>query len=125
MRWVSLDTWGIKNASELRAIETGALLHDIGKLAIDDYILNRPGRLNSYEFETMKSHAIAGEEILKQVQFPFPVAEIVRAHHERWGGTGYPDGLKGDAIPLGARILTIADTFDALRSSRPYKLSMG
>lgn len=115
----------IKDANELQAIETGALLHDIGKLAIDDYILNRPDRLSSYEFEKMKTHTIAGEEILKQVQFPFPVAEIVRAHHERWDGTGYPDGLKGDEIPLGARILIIADTFDALRSSRPYKMSYG
>jgi diguanylate cyclase (GGDEF)-like protein/putative nucleotidyltransferase with HDIG domain len=116
---------GIKDANELRAIETGALLHDIGKLAIEDYILNRPDRLNSYEFEKMKAHTIAGEEILKQVQFPFPVAGIVRAHHERWDGTGYPDGLKGDEIPLGGRILIIADTFDALRSSRPYKMSYG
>src|SRR5262249_54007586 len=77
------------------------------------------------EFEKMKLHASAGDEILQQIQFPFPVAKYVRYHHEKWDGTGYPDGLKGEAIPLGARILSIADAFDAIRSSRPYKLSFG
>jgi diguanylate cyclase (GGDEF)-like protein/putative nucleotidyltransferase with HDIG domain len=115
----------INNPSELMAIETGSLLHDIGKIAIDDYILNKPGRLTRQEFEKMKVHAAAGDEILQQVQFPFPVAEYVRSHHERWDGLGYPDGLKGESIPLGARILAIADAFDAIRSSRPYKLSFG
>jgi diguanylate cyclase (GGDEF)-like protein/putative nucleotidyltransferase with HDIG domain len=115
----------ISNPSELMAIETGSLLHDIGKIAIDDYILNKPGRLTRQEFEKMKIHAAAGDEILQQVQFPFPVAEYVRSHHERWDGLGYPDGLKGESIPLGARILAIADAFDAIRSSRPYKLSFG
>jgi len=116
---------GITDAAELMAIETGSLLHDIGKLAIDDYILNKPGRLSKQEFEKMKMHAPAGDEILQQIQFPFPVAKYVRAHHEKWDGTGYPDGLKGEQIPLGARILSIADAFDAIRSSRPYKLSFG
>lgn len=115
---------GIKNPDELKAIETGALLHDIGKLAIDDYILNKPGRLSKQEFEKIKMHAAAGDEILQQVRFPFPVAKYVRHHHERWDGQGYPDGLKGEEIPIGARILAIADAFDAIRFSRPYKLSI-
>jgi diguanylate cyclase (GGDEF)-like protein/putative nucleotidyltransferase with HDIG domain len=115
----------ITNENELRAIETGSLLHDIGKLAIEDYILNKPGRLSKQEFEKMKLHATAGDEILRQVQFPFPVAKYVRCHHERWDGKGYPDGLRGEDIPIGARILSIADAFDAIRSSRPYKSSFG
>jgi diguanylate cyclase (GGDEF)-like protein/putative nucleotidyltransferase with HDIG domain len=116
---------GITDPNELMAIETGSLLHDIGKLAIDDYILNKPGRLSKQEFEKMRMHAPAGGEILEQIQFPFPVAKYVRYHHERWDGTGYPDGLKGNAIPLGARILAVADAFDAIRSSRSYKMSFG
>jgi diguanylate cyclase (GGDEF)-like protein/putative nucleotidyltransferase with HDIG domain len=113
---------GIKDPDELKAIETGALLHDIGKLAIDDYILNKPGKLSKLEFDKIKMHSTAGDEILKQIRFPFPVAKYVRYHHERYDGTGYPDGLKEEAIPLGARILTIADAYDAIRFSRPYKL---
>jgi len=116
---------GITDANVLRAIETGSLLHDIGKLAIEDYILNKPGRLSRHEFEKMKLHSTAGDEILRQVQFPFPVAQYVRCHHERWDGKGYPDGLKGTDIPIGARILSISDAFDAIRSSRPYKSSFG
>lgn len=116
---------GVSDPNELRAIETGALLHDIGKLAIEDYILNKPGRLSRQEFEKMKLHATAGDEILRQVQFPFPVAQYVRFHHERWDGTGYPDQLKGEEIPVGARILSIADAFDAIRSTRPYKSAFG
>jgi diguanylate cyclase (GGDEF)-like protein/putative nucleotidyltransferase with HDIG domain len=112
---------GITDTKLLMAIETGALLHDIGKLAVDDCILNKPAPLNSRELEKMKVHSAAGDEILRQIQFPFPVAELVRFHHERYDGTGYPDGLRGDNIPLGARILIIADTFDAIRSNRPYK----
>jgi diguanylate cyclase (GGDEF)-like protein/putative nucleotidyltransferase with HDIG domain len=113
---------GIKDPNELKAIETGSLLHDIGKLAIDDYILNKPGKLSKQEFEKIKMHASAGDEILQQIRFPFPVAKYVRCHHERWDGLGYPDGLRGEDIPLGARILAIADAFDAIRFSRPYKL---
>lgn len=113
---------GIKDPDVLKAIQTGALLHDIGKLAIDDYILNKPGRLSKQEFEKIKMHVQAGEEILRQIRFPFPVADYVRCHHERWDGLGYPNGLKGEEIPLGGRILAIADAFDAIRYSRPYKL---
>ncbi len=115
---------GISNVNELMAIRTGALLHDIGKLAVDDYILNKPGKLTVQEFDKMKMHAQAGHEIVEQIRFPFPVATYVRGHHERWDGRGYPDGLIEEAIPLGARILTIADAFDAMRSWRPYKSSL-
>ena len=115
---------GIKDPNELKAIETGSLLHDIGKLAIDDYILNKPGRLSKEEFEKIKVHAAAGDEILQHVHFPFPAAKYVRHHHERWDGNGYPDGLKGEEIPLGSRILAVADAFDAIRFSRPYKLAI-
>jgi len=118
------DLCGIRDQSELKAIETGSLLHDIGKIAVEDYILNKPGRLSKNEYEKVKIHAAAGDEILQQVSFPFPVAKYVRYHHERWDGLGYPDGLKGEEIPLGARILAIADAFDAIRFSRPYKLSV-
>jgi diguanylate cyclase (GGDEF)-like protein/putative nucleotidyltransferase with HDIG domain len=113
---------GIKDPKELKAIRTGSLLHDIGKFAIDDYILNKPGRLSKQEFDKVKMHVQAGDEILQQINFPFPVAEYVRCHHERWDGLGYPKGLKGEQIPLGGRILAIADAFDAIRYSRPYKL---
>jgi diguanylate cyclase (GGDEF)-like protein len=114
---------GISDPQELLIIDIGSLLHDIGKLAVDDYILSKPGTLSAEEFEKMKTHTTAGEEILEQIRFPFPAAKCVRAHHERWDGGGYPDGLKEEEIPVGARILAIADTFDAFRSSRPYKLS--
>jgi diguanylate cyclase (GGDEF)-like protein/putative nucleotidyltransferase with HDIG domain len=116
---------GITDKNELMAIETGSLLHDIGKLAVEDYILNKPGKLSKQEFEKMKKHSEAGDEILRQIKFPFPASNYVRSHHERWDGKGYPDGLKEEEIPLGARILAIADAFDAIRSSRPYKLSFG
>ena len=115
---------GIKDPDELKAITTGALLHDIGKLAIDDYILNKPGKLSKQEFDKIKMHATAGDEILKQIHFPFPVAKYVRYHHERYDGDGYPDGLEGERIPLGARILAVADAFDAMTSERPYRGAM-
>ncbi len=114
----------IKDPNELKAIKTAALLHDIGKLAIDDYILNKPGRLSKEEFEKIKVHAAAGDEILQHVHFPYPAAKYVRHHHERWDGNGYPDGLKGEEIPLASRILAVADAFDAIRFSRPYKLAI-
>ncbi|MBM3790833.1 MAG: HD domain-containing protein, partial [Acidobacteria bacterium] len=116
---------GVTDPKALLALETGSLLHDIGKLSVDDYILSKPGRLTEREFDKMKRHSAAGAEILAQIRFPFPVAEYVRSHHERWDGSGYPDGLQGEQIPIGARILIIADTFDALRSSRPYKSPLG
>ncbi len=110
---------------EMRALQTAAFLHDIGKLAVPEHIINKPGKLTPEEFEKMKIHPIVGADILERVRFPYPVVPMVRAHHEWWDGSGYPDGLAGDAIPIGARILTVVDCFDALVSDRPYRKSLG
>jgi len=107
--------------AEIEALKAGALLHDIGKIAVPDYILNKPGKLTAPEFERMKMHTIVGAQILGRVAFHYPVVPIVRHHHERWDGAGYPDGLKGEEIPLTARILTVVDCFDALREDRQYR----
>src|SRR5437762_1788703 len=107
--------------ADIEALRAGALLHDIGKIAVPDYILNKPGKLTALEFEKMKMHTIVGAQILGRVDFPYPVVPIVRHHHERWDGGGYPDGLKGEEIPLTARILTVVDCFDALREDRQYR----
>jgi len=112
------------NLDQLNAIRAAAMLHDIGKLAVPEHILSKPGRLTPEEFEKMKIHPIVGAEILDRVQFPYPVVPIVRSHHEKWDGTGYPDGLKSEAIPVGARILSAVDCFDALASERPYRQAM-
>jgi putative nucleotidyltransferase with HDIG domain len=109
---------------ELKAIEAAALLHDTGKLAVPERILNKPGKLTAAEFETMKLHVDVGADILSAIDFPFPVVPIVRAHHERWDGKGYPNGLKGTDIPIGARILSVVDCYDALTSDRPYRPAM-
>ena len=106
---------------ELAALEAAALLHDIGKLAVPDHIISKPGKLTPEEFEKMKIHPVVGAEILERVQFPYPVAPIVRAHHEKWDGSGYPYGLKGEDIPIGARILSAVDCLDALASHRQYR----
>ncbi|MDX6443190.1 MAG: hypothetical protein QOH71_264 [Blastocatellia bacterium] len=107
--------------AEIEALKAGALLHDIGKIAVPDYILNKPGKLTAAEFERMKMHTIVGAQILGRVDFHYPVVPIVRHHHERWDGCGYPDGLQGEDIPLTARILTVVDCFDALREDRQYR----
>lgn len=112
------------STSEIEALRAAALLHDIGKLAIPEHIINKPGKLTPEEFEKMKIHPIVGAEILERVAFPYPVAPIVRSHHEKWDGTGYPDGLKGDEIPIGARVLTAVDVLDALASDRQYRSAM-
>jgi putative nucleotidyltransferase with HDIG domain len=112
---------GVREDSTLHAVEAASLLHDMGKLAIPEHILNKPGRLTPSEFEKMKLHAAIGADILSAIHFPYPVVPIVRHHHENWDGTGYPDGLLGTDIPIGARILSVVDCFDALTSDRPYR----
>ena len=110
--------------AQLHAVRAASMLHDIGKLAVPENILSKPGRLTPEEFEKMKIHPIVGSEILDRVEFPYPVVPIVRSHHERWDGSGYPDGLKREAIPIGARILSAVDCFDALASERPYRRAL-
>ncbi|HWC76861.1 MAG TPA: diguanylate cyclase [Blastocatellia bacterium] len=112
------------NDAEIEALKAGAILHDIGKLAVPDYILNKPGQLTAAEFEKMKVHTIVGAEILERVAFPYPVVPVVRHHHERWDGRGYPDGLRGEEIPITARILSVVDCFDAVREDRQYRKAM-
>ncbi len=106
---------------QIEALRAAALLHDIGKLAVPEQIINKPGKLTTAEFEKMKVHPIVGAEILERVAFPYPVAPIVRSHHEHWDGSGYPDGLSGEQIPIGARILSAVDCLDALASHRQYR----
>src|SRR5688500_14268899 len=118
------EAMGLKESAQIRAVEAAALLHDMGKLAIPEYILNKPGPLTPAEFEKMKLHASVGADILSAIEFPYPVVPIVRHHHESWDGTGYPTGLKGTDIPIGARILAVVDCFDALTSDRPYRPKM-
>ncbi len=110
--------------SETKALQAASILHDIGKLAVPDYIISKPGRLTPEEFEKMKIHPVVGAEILETINFPYPVVPVVRAHHEKWDGSGYPDGLKGFEIPLGARILSCVDCFDALASDRQYRKAL-
>jgi putative nucleotidyltransferase with HDIG domain len=112
---------GVTDKEQISAIEAASLLHDMGKLAVPEYILNKPGPLTASEFEKMKMHASIGADILSAIRFPYPVVPIVRHHHENWNGTGYPDGLSGADIPIGARILSVVDCFDALTSDRPYR----
>ena len=111
-------------ADEMEALQAAALLHDIGKLAIPEHIVSKPGRLTPEEFEKMKIHPVVGAEILERVRFPYPVVPIVRSHHEKFDGTGYPAGLKGEEIPIGARILSAVDFLDALASDRQYRRAL-
>ncbi len=112
---------GVTDPDLIRAIEAASLLHDMGKLAVPEYILNKPGPLTPAEFDKMKLHASVGADILSAIAFPYPVVPIVRHHHEQWNGAGYPDALRGTQIPIGARILSVVDCYDALTSDRPYR----
>jgi len=112
---------GVTDEKTIKAINAAALLHDTGKLAVPEHILNKPGKLTPLEFEQMKLHVDVGADILSAIDFPYPVVPIVRAHHENWDGGGYPRGLKGEDIPIGARILSVVDCYDALTSDRPYR----
>src|SRR6202050_4892186 len=109
---------------ETEELKAASVLHDIGKLAVPEHIISKPGKLTPEEFEKMKIHPIVGAEILEQVDFPYPVVLIVRAHHEKWDGSGYPKGLEGEAIPIGARILAAVDCLDALASDRQYRKAL-
>ena len=109
---------------ETEALRAASVLHDIGKLAVPEHIISKPGKLTPEEFEKMKIHPIVGAEILEQVHFPYPVVPIVRAHHEKWDGSGYPNGLAGEEIPIGARILAAVDCLDALASDRQYRKAL-
>ena len=110
---------------EIQAVSTAALLHDIGKLAVPEHILAKPGPLTPEEFQKVRIHPQVGADIIASVPFPYPVAPLILSHHERWDGRGYPSGLKGEEIPLGARILCVVDYFDALTSDRPYHKAIG
>src|SRR5437763_470615 len=110
--------------AEIGALKAGALLHDVGKLAVPAHIINKPGRLTPAEFDKMKIHTTVGAQILSRVEFPYPVTPIVRHHHEQWDGHGYPDGLKGEQIPITARIISVVDCFDSVREDRPFRRGM-
>ena len=111
-------------AAEIAALKAGALLHDVGKLAVPPHILNKPGPLTPAEFEKMKIHTVVGAQILARVNFPYPVIPIVRHHHEQWDGRGYPDKLRGQQIPMTARIISVVDCFDSVREDRPFRRGM-
>ena len=111
--------------NEIQGVKTAALLHDIGKLAVPEHILSKPGPLTPEEFQKIRAHPKVGADIISAVPFPYPVSPLILSHHERWDGKGYPAGLKGEDIPLGARILSVVDYFDALMAERPYHKAMG
>lgn len=115
---------GINEEKDLMALKAGALLHDIGKLAIPEYILNKPTALTEGEYQKMKIHPAVGAQLLQGIDFPYPVIPLVRSHHERWDGNGYPDGLAGESIPFSARLLSLIDCYDALTTNRPYRSPM-
>ena len=110
--------------NEIAALKAGALLHDVGKLAVPPHILNKPGPLTPAEFEKMKIHTVVGAQILGRVDFPYPVLPIIRHHHEQWDGRGYPDRLRGEQIPITARIIAVVDCFDSIREDRPFRRGM-
>ncbi len=113
------------SADDIEAIEIGGIVHDVGKIKIPAEILSKPGKINDIEYSLIKLHPQAGYDILKGIDFPWPIAQMVLQHHERLDGSGYPHGLKGDEILLGARILSVADVVEAISSHRPYRPSLG
>lgn len=126
IRRVQVYAAGIAHAlgmseGEVEAVKTAALLHDIGKLAVPEHILAKPGALTPEEFQKVRIHPQVGAEIIASVPFTYPVAPLILNHHERWDGRGYPAGLAGDAIPLSARIVSVADVYDALVTAHKYK----
>lgn len=127
-RMVKFATFVGKNMGlsnhELKDLEVASILHDIGKIGIDKAVFLKPGKLTPEEYEVIKKHSTIGANIISRVSFLKGAAEYVKYHHERWDGNGYPDKLKSDAIPLGARILAVIDSFDAMMSERPYKKQM-
>jgi diguanylate cyclase (GGDEF)-like protein/putative nucleotidyltransferase with HDIG domain len=110
--------------NDIQGVKTAALLHDIGKLAVPEHILSKPGPLTPEEFQKIRAHPKVGADIISAVPFPYPVSPLILSHHERWDGKGYPAGLRGGEIPLGARILAVVDYFDALMAERPYHKAM-
>lgn len=112
------------NQEELRVLSQGALLHDLGKIGIPDDILKKPGDLDDAEFEIIKQHPMLTSDILNTLETSYHFSAIARSHHERWDGNGYPDGLNGEDIPLLARIVAIADAWDAMTSNRVYRDAM-
>lgn len=115
---------GITDEQTIEALDAASLLHDVGKLGIPDQVLHKPGPLTAEEYSLVKRHATIGADILSSIPFPGPLATIVRHHHENWNGTGYPDRLAGEDIPVGARVLAVADCYDALTSDRPYRRAL-
>jgi len=113
------------SAERIEGIRLGSMIHDIGKIYVPAEILNRPGRITDNEFEIIKTHPLVGKDILQDLTFPWPIEEMIFQHHERIDGTGYPQGLTGDAIALEARIISVADVIEAISSHRPYRPALG
>ncbi len=119
-QWPPSSAWARSSDEVFRAAE----LHDVGKMAIPDAILNKPGPLEPDEWEFMRAHPVIGERIIGAAPALVPVARLVRSSHERWDGSGYPDGLRGEQIPLGSRVIAVCDAYEAMRSERPYSVAM-
>lgn len=124
LKLAELMGWSDKKHEQLKILEYAALLHDIGKIGIPDAILRKPGKLTDEEWDVMKTHPEIGYKILYKIEFLEEASQIVLHHHERFNGTGYPAGLKGEDIPIGSRIFAVADTLDAMTSERPYRKAL-
>jgi putative two-component system response regulator len=111
--------------TEVDAVRYGGILHDIGKIGVDEAIIRKPGPLTAEESAQMRRHPVIGAQIISQMRFARDVAPIIGGHHEYWDGSGYPNGLRGEEIPIGARIITIVDAYDAMMTDRPYRAALG